>query len=92
MSYLAFGGGGNTPTTGGAVLAVTGISSGMATQLIWVAVMVIILGGTLMTLSRFAPRVAIDAVRMPNEKYRPWLTVNGRPVGKRFNNRNNRRS
>lgn len=87
MSYLAFGGNSGT-TPPAAALAATGLSvfPGMtAVEAVWLIATVIVIGGTLITFAKLGPRVALDSVRMPaSGKYRPWLTFNGRPIGRRF--------
>lgn len=88
MSYLAFGGNSGTTPPAATALAATGLGvfPGMTTvNAVWLIAGVIIMGGMLITFAKLGPRVALDSVKMPlSGKYRPWPTINGRPIGRRF--------
>lgn len=73
---------GSGATGATAALAATGASAGLLHAL-WLAVVLMILGGTLLTIAKLGPRVAIEPVRRTDGRYRLRLTWNGRPVGRR---------
>jgi hypothetical protein len=51
----------------------------------WLIASIIVVGGTLIAFSKLGPRLALDSVKMPGSgKHRPWPTINGRPIGRRF--------
>ena len=62
-------------------LSATGISAGMV-HAIWLAVVVLIIAGSLTTLSKLGPRLALEPVKQPDGRYRARLTRNGRPIGR----------
>lgn len=75
----------STPST---TLSTTGYlaSTGTAALLgqLWLAVAFLVIGGTLLTLAKFMPRVAVEPVRGAGEaRHRVRLTVNGRAVRRR---------
>lgn len=70
------------PASAGAVLAASGATAGVVHGL-WIAVACLVIGGTLFTLAKLGPRVAVEPVRRSDGGHRLWLTVNGRPVGRR---------
>lgn len=64
--------------TGGA-LASTGVA---IVDQVWFAIGLLVIGGTLLTLTRFGPRLAVEPVHI-RRSYRWRLTVNGRPSRRR---------
>ncbi len=70
------------PTIKTAVLPATGVTAAMS-HMLWLAVVLFILGGMLVALSKVGPRLAIEPVRTANGKRRFRLTKNGRPVTRR---------
>ena len=71
----------STPPT---TLGTTGYlaSTGTAALLgqLWLAVALLVIGGTLLTVAKFFPRVALDPVRGQHDaRHHLRLTINGRP-------------
>ena len=66
----------------GAGLTVGGVTLSVL-NLVWLGVALAIIGGTLVTLSKFGPRVAVEPVPVGVRASRFRLTVNGRAVGRR---------
>ncbi len=52
-------------------------------DVIWAAIAIAVVGGALVTASKFAPRVAIEPIPVGVNGSRLRLTVNGRPVSLR---------
>ena len=69
------------PTSGGA-LAATGASMMLGgIGYAWMAVAILVIVGTVLTLAKFGPRLALEPVRTPGKtKPRVRLTFNGRPT------------
>ena len=71
----------STPPT---TLSSTGYlaSTGTAALLghLWLAVAFLVVGGTLLTLAKLLPRVAVEPVRTTGDTHRLRLTLNGNPV------------
>ena len=65
-----------------AALAATGTSAGVF-HVLWLAVVLMILGGCLLTIAKLGPRVAVEPVRRSDGRHRLRLTWNGRPIGRR---------
>lgn len=61
------------------MLAATGLVAGV-NDMLWYAVVLLIVGGSMVTLMKLSPRVAVEPTRRPDGRYRWTLTVNGRPV------------
>ncbi len=75
----------SSPTT---TLGTTGYlaSTGTAALLgqLWLAVALLVIGGTLLTIAKVLPRLAVEPVRTDDEsRHRLRVTVNGRPVRNR---------
>lgn len=70
------------PAAGSSTLAATGLASGIS-ELLWLAVAVIVIGGTITTFAKLGPRVAFEPTRMTDGSHRWRLTYNGRRVGRR---------
>ena len=69
---------GMLPKTGvGITLAGVTLS---ALNLIWLGVALAVIGGTLITLTKFGPRLALEPVPVGVRGSRFRLTLNGRPV------------
>jgi hypothetical protein len=66
------------PVTG-AGLTVGGIAMSFL-NLVWLGIAVAVIGGMLITLSKFGPRVAFEPVPVGVSGSKFRLTVNGRPV------------
>ncbi|GIF43508.1 hypothetical protein [Actinoplanes xinjiangensis] len=66
------------PVTG-AGLAIGGIVVTLM-NMVWLGIAVVVIGGMLITLSKFGPRVAIEPMAVGVHSSRFRLTVNGRPV------------
>jgi hypothetical protein len=66
------------PVTG-AGLAIGGVLVSVM-NMVWLGIAVAVIGGMLITLSKFGPRVAIEPVAVGVRGSRFRLTVNGRPV------------
>lgn len=62
----------------GGTLAFTGLLTGTA-ALLWWAVALMILGGTLVTIAKLGPRVAYEPARMDDGSHQWRWTVNGKP-------------
>ena len=69
---------GMLPKTG-AGLTVAGVTLSTL-NLIWLGVGLAVIGGTLVTLTKFGPRIAIEPIPVGVRGSRFRLTVNGRPV------------
>lgn len=63
----------------GAGLTVGGVALSTL-NLVWLGVAIAVLGGTLITLSKFGPRIAVEPVPVGVRASRFRLTINGRPV------------
>jgi hypothetical protein len=63
----------------GAGLTVGGLALSTL-NLLWIGVAVAVLGGALVTLSKFGPRVAVEPVPVGLRGSRFRVTVNGRPA------------
>ena len=63
----------------GAGLTVAGLALSTL-NLMWLAVAMAVVGGTLVTLAKFGPRVAIEPMPVGVRGSRLRLTVNGHPV------------
>jgi hypothetical protein len=72
---------GMLPKTG-AGLAVGGVFLSTL-DLMWVGIGIAVVGGALVTLSKFGPRIAVDAVPYGVRGTRYRLTYNGRPIFRR---------
>ena len=70
---------GMLPKTG-AGLTIGGVALS-ALNLAWLGIAIAVIGGTLITLSKFGPRVAMEPVPVGVKASRFRLTINGRPVG-----------
>lgn len=66
----------------GAGLTVGGVALSIL-NLVWLGVAIAVLGGTLITLSKFGPRIAVEPVPVGVRASRFRLTINGRPVSLR---------
>lgn len=66
----------------GAGLTVGGVALSTL-NLVWLGVAIAVLGGTLITLSKFGPRIAVEPVPVGVRASRFRLTINGRPVSLR---------
>lgn len=71
----------NTPVILTAGLGATGISAGLV-HAVWLTVVGLILLGTVVTLSKLGPRLAVEPVRQTDGRYRMRLTRNGREIGR----------
>jgi len=63
-------------------LTVGGVTLGVL-NVVWLGVAVAVVGGALITLSKFGPRVAVEPVPVGVSGSRFRLTVNGRPLSRR---------
>jgi hypothetical protein len=63
----------------GAGLTVGGVALSTL-NLMWLGVAIAVLGGTLITLSKFAPRIAVEPVPVGVRGSRFRLTYNGHPL------------
>ncbi len=68
------------PVTG-AGLTVGGLAVSVM-NVVWIGIAMAVIGGTLITLAKFGPRVAFEPVPVRVRGSRFRLTVNGRPVGR----------
>ncbi|MFF5084501.1 hypothetical protein ACFY36_46300 [Actinoplanes sp. NPDC000266] len=66
----------------GAGFAVGGLTLSVM-NLVWLGIAVAVVGGLLITLSKFAPRVAIEPIPIGVRGSRFRLTVNGEPLRRR---------
>jgi hypothetical protein len=51
-----------------------------ALNLLWAGIALAVIGGALITLTKFGPRLAVEPIPVGVRGSRFWLTVNGRPV------------
>jgi hypothetical protein len=61
------------PVTAGAVVAYRSL---------WLGIAIAVIGGTLLTVAKFFPRVAVEPVRRQG-RHRLGLTINGEPASRR---------
>lgn len=66
----------------GAGMTVGGIALSVL-DIVWLGVAIAVIGGTLLTVAKFAPRVAVEPVPVGVRGSRWRLTVNGEPVSPR---------
>lgn len=64
----------------GAGLTVGGVTLSVL-NLTWIGIALAVLGGTLITLTKFGPRIAVEPVPVGVRGSKFRLTVNGRAVG-----------
>jgi hypothetical protein len=64
------------PIASGGLLAMTGVG-GYFLSWGWYAVGAVVIGGALVTINKFGPRLAIEPIRQESGKYRFNLTKNG---------------
>jgi hypothetical protein len=70
---------GMLPKTGAALLTVGGVTLSVL-NLIWVGVALAVLGGALITVTKFGPRFALEPLPVGVRGSRFRLTYNGRPI------------
>ncbi len=66
----------------GAGATISGVAL-TAMNMVWLGIAIAVLGGALITASKFFPRIAIEPVPVGVRGSRLSLTVNGRPVRRR---------